>query len=79
MVRGKTLFRCTKCNKIFSALDIEWNATVFSVPMRCPKCESIRTLPFSLYSFFSSGVYEDIWKIMEQREKEQNENSMHQS
>lgn len=38
MVRGKQIFRCPKCGKIFTALDIEYNATVFSCPMPCPKC-----------------------------------------
>ncbi len=38
MVRGKTWFRCSCCGHVFEALDIEDNATVFSVPMPCPKC-----------------------------------------
>ncbi len=38
MVRGKTWFRCSYCGHVFEALDIEDNATVFSMPMTCPKC-----------------------------------------
>lgn len=38
MVRGKTWFRCSCCGHVFEALDIEDNATVFSMPMTCPKC-----------------------------------------
>ena len=38
MVRGKTWFRCSCCGQVFEALDIEDNATVFSMPMPCPKC-----------------------------------------
>ena len=38
MVRGKTWFRCSCCGHVFEAWDIEDNATVFSMPMTCPKC-----------------------------------------
>lgn len=38
MVRGKTWFRCTCCGRVFEAWDIEDNATVFSMPMTCPRC-----------------------------------------
>ena len=38
MVRGKTWFRCPCCGTKFEAPDIEDNATVFSMPMPCPKC-----------------------------------------
>ena len=38
MVRGKTWFRCACCGHVFEAWDIEDNATVFSMPMTCPKC-----------------------------------------
>ena len=45
MIRGKIPFRCTDCHKVFIDVDIEWGATVFSVPMKCPKCGSTHTLP----------------------------------
>lgn len=38
MVRGKTWFRCPKCGHVYKSLDVEWNATVFSAPMPCPRC-----------------------------------------
>ena len=38
MVRGETWFRCPCCGKCFKALDIEYNATIYSIPMPCPKC-----------------------------------------
>jgi len=38
MLRGKTWFRCPCCGTIFEALDFEDNATVFSMPMPCPRC-----------------------------------------
>ncbi len=38
MVRGKTWFRCPCCGTRFKTWDIEYNATVLSVPMPCPRC-----------------------------------------
>jgi len=67
MVRGKTLFKCTECGEMFRAEDIEWGATVFSVPQPCPNCGSIRTMPWGLMSFLCKSVYKSIWKQMEER------------
>ena len=36
--RGKTWFKCPECGTRFKDWDIEDNATVFSMPMPCPKC-----------------------------------------
>lgn len=65
MIRGITLFRCTKCGKIFSAPDIELNATIYSVPQPCKRCGSIRTYPLSLLSFLFKSSYKKIWEQME--------------
>lgn len=45
MLRGFIKFHCTECGNNFIGPDIEYAATVFSMPLRCPKCQSIRTLP----------------------------------
>ena len=63
MLRGITLFRCSKCGKIFSAPDIELNATTFSVPQEDKSCGSIRTYP--LTDFLSKSSYKKIWEKME--------------
>ena len=63
MVRGTTLFICTKCKKIFLAPDAEYSAMIFSVPMPCRRCGSIRTLPVSQLLYIS--VYKRIWAAME--------------
>jgi DNA-directed RNA polymerase subunit RPC12/RpoP len=65
MLRGITLFRCSKCGKIFSAPDIELNATTFSVPQPCKRCGSIRTYP--LIGFLFKSVYKKIWEQMEKK------------
>ena len=45
MLRGITTFVCDNCGHKFKGLDIEWNATVFSQPLRCPNCGSYHTCP----------------------------------
>ena len=65
MKRGKTHFRCTECGHVFKADDIEYCATVLSVPQPCPKCNSIRTLP--LTALLHQKAYRDIWNAMEKQ------------
>lgn len=45
MYRGKNIFRCTHCGKIFVAPDFEYAATIYSAPQPCKRCGNIRTLP----------------------------------
>ena len=64
MLRGKTLFKCTECGKHFIAPDIEYCATVLSVPQKCPKCGSMHTRPFGS----SNATYKQIWEYMEKND-----------
>ena len=73
MIRGKTIFICTKCKKFFIAADIEYCASVFSVPMPCPRCGSIRTMPFSLFYVHQLFIYKEIWKQMEENSEKRNQ------
>ena len=68
MFRGITLFKCTQCGKRFIGLDIELAATVYSMPLKCPKCGSIRTRPSRLFGGGSSSIYEKIWEDMEKKQ-----------
>ena len=43
MLRGKKHFACKDCGHKFIGLDIEDNATVNSMPVKCPKCGSWHT------------------------------------
>lgn len=43
------MFKCEKCGKIFMDLDIEWNATVLSAPVKCPKCGNMTNNTPSLW------------------------------
>ena len=66
MVRGTTLFICTKCKKVFLAPDVEYYATVYSVPMPCKRCGSIRTMPLLMPHYW---FYKGIWETMERNKK----------
>lgn len=43
MLRGIKTFVCKDCGHRFKALDMEWNATADSYPVKCPKCGSMNT------------------------------------
>ena len=76
MIRGKMIFICTKCKKIFIGPDIEYCASVLSVPMPCPRCNGIRTMPLHLLSLLNLSMYKEIWKQMEEnREKREQKNN----
>ena len=78
MIRGTTLFICTECKKVFLAPDVEYAAMAYSVPMRCERCGSRRTLPMRLIPFSKSdelnpnkpleeqlqdySIYKSIWE-----------------
>ena len=62
MLRGKITFKCDNCGHTFEALDIEWQATVYSQPMPCPNCGSRHTMPKSMFILFTKGVYRKIWE-----------------
>lgn len=61
MLRGYLPFRYTQCKKIFIGVDIEYKATFFSAPLKCPRCGGIRTKPL----FSSSSSYKTIWEDIE--------------
>lgn len=68
MVRGITRFKCNGCGNKFKWLDIEWNATVYTAPARCPKCGSMHTYPVGLFSIFGPHpIYVNIWKTIDKQ------------
>ncbi len=74
MIRGYMNFRCDDCNNTFRALDIEYGATVISVPIPCPNCNSRHTYApnWRLLGFYPFGnnreVYKRIWERMDKEE-----------
>lgn len=70
MMRGFTIMKCTECGNRFQAPDIEFCATVYSLPCHCPKCGSIRTKPSHLFDSASdTKFYEKVWEQMEANNK----------
>lgn len=67
MFRGMILFTCTECGKRFLGPDIEWAATVYSTPLRCPKCGGMHTRPSRLLGG-SNAAYKKIWEIMDKND-----------
>lgn len=45
MVRRVGKYVCKDCGEEFIGMDIEWNCTAASYPVRCPKCGSTHTAP----------------------------------
>jgi NAD-dependent SIR2 family protein deacetylase len=71
MFNGYRTFKCTKCGHKFKDQDIEFMMTAYSAPPTCPKCGSIRTLPYSFWSHTDRAVYERIWEEMEKCQKKE--------
>lgn len=65
MLRGMTTFVCDKCGHKFKGMDIEWRATAFSQPQKCPKCGSMHTRPAGLFSSLNKLTYRMIWKELD--------------
>ena len=74
MVRGERLFICDDCKKVFWGLDIEYNCTVWSVPVPCPRCGKSHTWP--LFDIGGKLVYKSIWKHLEENDDDKNENEI---
>ncbi len=56
MVRNTEKYVCKDCGHKFIGMDIEWNGTADSYPVKCPKCGSLHTAPrFS----FGDGILQD--------------------
>lgn len=65
MIRGNTIFVCTKCKHIFKAPDIEYACTTLSYPAQCPSCGSWHTMP--PYGFLNWFIYKEIWAEIDKK------------
>lgn len=62
MIRGYQKFVCNSCGHKFRSMDVEWQATVYSMPPVCPQCGSRHTRPWKLFGMGSEkAAYEKIW------------------
>ena len=55
MVRYVGKYVCKDCGYKFIGMDMEWNCTAASYPVRCPNCGSPRTAP--LYSSLIGRIF----------------------
>ncbi len=57
MIRGFYKYTCKDCGYKFIGADMEWNATIASYPVKCPKCGSLNTkrgiIPVKLEMYIS--------------------------
>ena len=69
MLRGVTTFTCIRCGHHFIAPDIEYGATIMSMPQPCPRCGSIRTRPRGLVGWLYRSAYKSVWDRWEKETK----------
>jgi predicted Zn finger-like uncharacterized protein len=75
MIRGKRRFKCDECKSTFRAMDAEYAASAYSMPVKCPVCGSMHTYPYSILSSVlpscaakDYNVYKEIWKQMDEQQ-----------
>ena len=68
MYRGTIKFVCNDCGNKFKAPDIEWLATIYSVPQPCPKCGGMHTRPDRCFKsdYF---IYKCLWKEIDKNKR----------
>ena len=67
MYRGIIKFVCNDCGNKFKAPDIEWLATIYSVPQPCPNTRPDRSLNFlGLLDYFT---YKRLWKEIDKNKR----------
>lgn len=70
MVFGNIPFYCSECNNKFMGMAAEWYASAFVAPVKCPRCGSWHTRPWSILpSQIADLRYKAIWKTIDQNKK----------
>lgn len=72
MYRGIIKFVCNDCGNKFKAPDIEWEATIYSIPQPCPKCGGMHTRPVRFFNFLSLldyFTYKRLWKEIDKNKR----------
>ena len=63
MLRGVTRFKCDVYGHTLRAMDFEWQATVYTMPVPCPNCGSRHTMPVSFFGCTNRETYKKIWEM----------------
>ena len=50
-------FVCDDCGHKFEGMDCEYCASVYTAPVKCPKCGSWHTMPSGINGFFKRKIY----------------------
>ena len=72
MYRGIIKFVCNDCGNKFKAPDIEWLATIYSVPQPCPKCGGMHTRPdrcLNILGLSDYFIYKRLWKEIDKNKR----------
>ena len=72
MVRVIIKFVCNDCGNKFKAPDIEWLATIYSVPQPCPKCGGMHTRPdrcLNILGLSDYFIYKRLWKEIDKNKR----------
>lgn len=64
MLRGWSKFVCNECGHKFVGMDLEYQCTALSAPLKCPACGSWHTRP--AWSWWQKWVYKEIWKTQDE-------------
>lgn len=64
MLRGTTKFTCDDCGHRFVGLDMEWMASVYTMPQKYPKCGSMHTYPRRWFGL-NRMDYVQIWEYID--------------
>lgn len=63
-------FYCSECSTRFSGMAMEWYAMAYTAPVKCPKCGSWHTRPWSLLPAKIANLrYASIWKNIDEINK----------
>ncbi len=73
MLRGFIRFYCSECGESFTGPDIEFAATVWTAPLKCPHCGSWHTRPWSILPAALANLkYKLIWKMCDENRSKHN-------
>lgn len=70
MITGMLPFYCSECHNRFIGIAAEWCAMAYIAPLKCPKCASWHTRPWSpLPARIANLRYKKIWEIIDDQNK----------
>ena len=62
-VKRSNNIQCDVCGHTFRAMDIEWQASLYTMPVPCPKCGSRHTMPVSFFGCTDRETFKEMWEM----------------